>query len=766
MSQNRPPSTPDRAPGGPSRPSPLARAVVAVSRLSTRRPKVTIALWIVLIVACTAAGVLTGTRTLTDAENGVGASGRAAVQLDDAGLRAPATETVLVRTGDAATTARVARDLESRARRLPSVASVAGPSVAAQRTDGGRAVLVRATLRGDPDDAADHVAPLTSAVRDVAAAHPGARLSQVGAGTLQHEFDDVVATDMQRAELFSIPITLAVLIIAFGALVAASIPLLLGVTAVAGAMGALGVVSQIAPNGDTTGTMIVLIGLAVGVDYSLFYVRREREERRRGHGPDAALRAASASVGRAILVSGITVMVAMAGLLLTGIGAFTSMALGTMLVVLIALIGSLTVLPAVLALLGDRVDRGRLPFAGRRRARRDARIAAGHRVRPTAWERIAGVVTRRPGVSLVTAGAILLALAAPALGMKTGDAGLGSLPKDSQVAAAQRTIERAFPGAPDDAQLVVRGTALDRPTARRELAALGARGARVTEGRGPVTVRVAADGRTALVAVPMPDRGIEAGERTVRELRSEVAPTAERVAAGASALVAGDAASSMDSDDVIAAKLPLVIGFVLGLAFLLLLAAFRSARLAATVVGLNLLSIGAAYGVVTAVFQNTWAEDLLGFTSSGTVVPFFPLLSFVILFGLSMDYSVLVLERIREAREAGRSPRDAVAEGVAATGGSITSAAVVMVAVFAIFAALRLLEMKQMGVGLSAAVLIDATIVRAIALPAAVTLLGERGFGRRGGPDRPERVGSRRAPATWEHGRRSAAPATLDADVR
>ncbi|WP_245604246.1 MMPL family transporter [Patulibacter minatonensis] len=711
-------------------------------------------LWVLLVVGCTAAGVLTGTKTLTEAENGVGESGRAAVRLDDAGLRAPAVETILVRSASAAATADAARELQTRAARLGDVASVQGVGARGASTDGGRSVLVRATLRGDPEDAADHVGPLTDAVAAVAREHAGTRLLQSGAGTLQHEFDDVVASDMQKAEVYSIPITLAVLVVAFGALVAASVPLLLGVTAVAGAMGALGVVSQLAPSGDTTGTMVVLIGLAVGVDYSLFYVRREREERRRGHHADAALRAASASVGRAIVVSGITVMVAMAGLLLTGVAAFTSMALGTTLVVLIALLGSLTVLPAVLALLGDRVDKGRIPFAGRLRARREARIRAGRPVRRTVWQVVAGTVTRRPGVSLVTAGAVLLALAAPAIDMKTADPGLASLPKDSQVAAAQRTIDRAFPGAPDDAQLVVTGRGLDRPDARRGLEALGARGERVTDGRGPVTVRVSRDGRTALVAVPMPDRGIDAGRDTVRELRSQVAPTATRIGPGTEVLVAGDAASSLDFDHVITSKLPLVIGFVLGLAFVLLLAAFRSVRLAATVVLLNLLSVGAAYGVVTAVFQNTWAEDLLGFTSSGTVVPFFPLLAFVILFGLSMDYSVLVLERIREARDAGRSPRDAAAEGVAATAGSVTSAAAVMVAVFAIFAVLRLLEMKQMGVGLSAAVLIDATIVRAVALPAAVALLGERGFGRRRGDRLPRRIRPV-VPEAWDDGRRA-----------
>ncbi|HEY2635775.1 MAG TPA: MMPL family transporter, partial [Solirubrobacteraceae bacterium] len=258
------------------------------------------------------------------------------------------------------------------------------------------------------------------------------------------------------------------------------------------------------------------------------------------------------------------------------------------------------------------------------------------------------------------------------------------------------------------------------------LAALGRRAVKVTGGKGDISIRVAQDGRTAVVSVPMPDRGSAAGTRTVHGLRDRVAPTASRVAPGARALVAGDAAGNADFTHQLSKTTPIVIAFVLGLAFLLIVAAFRSPALAAAVMGLNLLSVGAAYGVLVAVFQHTWAEKALGFTSSGTITNWLPLFLFVILFGLSMDYTVLVLERIREARAAGRSAREAAAEGVAATAGTVTSAAIVMVAVFAVFATLRLLEFKQFGVGLAAAILIDATLVRGVALPAVVALLGER----------------------------------------
>jgi RND superfamily putative drug exporter len=247
----------------------------------------------------------------------------------------------------------------------------------------------------------------------------------------------------------------------------------------------------------------------------------------------------------------------------------------------------------------------------------------------------------------------------------------------------------------------------------------------VTGGRGSVTLETARDGRTAVVSVPMPDRGVAAAEDTVAALRDQVTPTASRVAPGARALLTGEGAGSADFTHRLASSTPLVIGLVLGLAFVLLVGAFRSPRLAAAVIALNLLSVGAAYGVLAAVFQHRWAEGLLGFTSTGTVADWLPLFAFVILFGLSMDYTILVLERVREARRAGRSAREAAAKGVAATGSTVTSAAIVMVAVFAIFATMQFADNKQLGVGLAVAILLDATIVRGIALPAAVALLGD-----------------------------------------
>ena len=382
-------------------------------------------------------------------------------------------------------------------------------------------MLVQVTLRGDPDDAKEHVAPIQRAVAGVERAHAGVTLQEAGGGTIEKAFDTLLQDDLKRAELISLPITLVILLLAFGAVVAASVPLLLGLTSVAAAMGAFGVISQFAPDGGTGGALVALIGLAVGVDYSLFYIRREREERRAGKGPHAALLATTATVGRAIVVSGMIVMVALAGLLFTGLAIFTSMALATIVVVLIAVIGSLTVLPATLALLGDRIDKGRLPFLGRRRARA---------ARPGVWARLARTVTRRPVVSLVTAVCLLGTLAIPALELKPANSFESALPADLPPVAAQRAIERAFPGAPNDAELVVTGRGLDR--ARPGLQALGERAQAVTGGRGSIGIDVARDGRTAVVSVPMPDRGVDAAEDTVAALRDRVTPDGRAGRAG------------------------------------------------------------------------------------------------------------------------------------------------------------------------------------------------------------------------------------------
>jgi RND superfamily putative drug exporter len=404
------------------------------------------------------------------------------------------------------------------------------------------------------------------------------------------------------------------------------------------------------------------------------------------------------------------------------------MALGAIIVVAIAVLGSLTVLPAVLSLLGDRIDKGRI--LGRRPKRRGPVDP-----RRTVWGRIATVVTSRPRTALAAALVALVALAVPVLSMHTAAEDSSALPAHTPAVVAAKAVQAAFPGAGDTETLVVSGHALGRPAARAQLAAIGAEGRTLTGGHGPVSVRLSRDGAVAGVGIPVPSGTHTQADHNVHLLRDALKPAVSRRLTGAHAQLAGDDAENVDFTGQLSAVTPVVIGFVLVLAFVLLVATFGSPWLAVSVMGLNLLSVGAAFGLMVLVFQHRWAQSLLGFTSNGAIINWLPLFAFVVLFGLSMDYTVLVLERAAEARRAGATAGEAAAEALGATGSTVSSAALVMVAVFAIFATLPLLDFKQMGIGLAAAIALDATLVRGVALPAALALLGDHGL--RAGRRRP-----------------------------
>ena len=492
--------------------------------------------------------------------------------------------------------------------------------------------------------------------------------------------------------------------------------------------------------------MVILVGLAVGIDYSLFYIRRERAERRAGATADAALDATAATVGRAVLVAGATVVIGLAGLLFTGLGTFTSLALGAIIVVAIAVVGSLTVLPATLALLGDRIDKGRIRVPRFLRRTRRARARRG-----SPWGRLATVVCNHPRSSLAGAVAVTAALAVPLLSMNLSADGVSALPPHAAARVAAQDVSRAFAGSDDTGQLVVTGHALGSPSAQARLAALGRRGRAVGGGSGQVAIAVDRAGTVARVSFPIPDGSLGQSTGNVQRLRAVLGPQTRRLLPGAHAQLSGDDASNVDVNNRLSTVTPLVIAFVLALAFVLLVATFGSSLLAVSVIALNLLSVGAAFGILVAIFQGRWAQSLLGFTSTGGIVDWLPLFAFVILFGLSMDYTVLVLERAAEARRDGASAREAARTALAQTGSTVSSAALVMVAVFSVFATLPVLDLKEMGVGLAAAVALDATLVRGIALPAMLTLLGDRGL-RPGRGRRRETASSRLATerADWD----------------
>jgi predicted RND superfamily exporter protein len=418
-----------------------------------------------------------------------------------------------------------------------------------------------------------------------------------------------------------------------------------------------------------------------------------------------------------VLISGLTVMTAMAGMFLTGDPVFESFAIATIAVVAIAMIGSLTVLPALLSRLGDRVDRGRVPLLGRlRREDGESRI----------WGAIVNGVLRRPLLSAVFAGGLLVALALPALQMQLVKPGPDTFPQSLPAVQTYERMQQAFPGSALPASVVVKAPDVNSQEMQSAIQRL--RQQAVASGRmhEPITVEVNDDGTVAEIVVPIDGKGTDSvSNASVAELRNEIVPATVGAVAGAEAGVTGAAAQWKDGTDEMKANLPIVVGFVLLLAFSLMLVSFRSPVIAVKAIVLNLLSVAAAYGVLVLVFQHGYGSGLLGFTPIGGIDPVVPLLLFVILFGLSMDYHVFLLSRIRESVQRGMTTDEAVSHGIKSTAGVVTSAAIVMVGVFAVFATLSMLMFKQFGVGLATAVLLDATIVRGVLLPASMKLLGD-----------------------------------------
>ena len=479
--------------------SPLHCLVVRLTRASARHRRAVLIGWVLFVVACVFAGGIVGTRSLTDAQSGNGSSARGLQTLLNAHLAEPASESVLVQGADPSAVIRAAYVLQTRLRALPSVTDLRGPADhPAYFAHGGRDALFELTLLGSPQSS---VLGVQRAVGAVAHSNPSVRLFEVGDGTIDRATNASTGSDFHRAELFAVPLTLVILVLVFGALVAACAPLLLGLTSVAAAVGAVGALSHLVPTSPTTSSAVLLIGLAVGVDYSLFYMRREREERRAGRAPLAALEATSGTVGHAVVVSGMSVIVAIAGLLLTGSPVFTSIALGTMLVVAISVIGSVTALPAVLAILGDRIDRGRV-----RRRRGHAAGRAGK-----AWRAVANAVVARPRIALAVVVIPLAPLAFAVLQLHTSEAIDVDVPPGSPVLSAQREIDRAFPGGSLTAQIVLSGDHMNlaTPSARARLEALGEQAIRETGAAGAPGLRISSNTHVAEIDVPLPGSGTD-----------------------------------------------------------------------------------------------------------------------------------------------------------------------------------------------------------------------------------------------------------------
>jgi uncharacterized membrane protein YdfJ with MMPL/SSD domain len=701
-----------------SRAGKQANLAARMGRWSASHWKTAMFGWLGLVLVAFAVGNAVGTKTVDPYTAGPGESGRMDRILND-GFKQPAGEKVVVqsgtlRAGDPAFDAAVS-DVVVRVSKVAVVQNLHKGPVSKD----GHTALVNFDVRGDKNTAGDKVGAVLDRVDAAQRAHPSFFIGEFGDASAQKAVDQASANDLKSAGVFSIPLTLIILVIAFGALVAAGIPVLLALTAVFATFGLMALPSHVLPMAQEVNATVLLIGLAVGVDYSMFYLRREREERAAGRSERAALEAAAATSGRSVLISGLTVLVAMAGLFLTGDATFASFGVACMLVVAVAVLGSLTVLPALLSKLGDRVDRLRVPHIGRRHGPSgDGRV----------WGAIVDRVLRRPVLSIVLSGGLLVALAAPAFGLRMVQPGPDTFPQSLDVIKAYNRMQQAFPGTPLPANVVVKTQNVNAPAVRKAIRELEIKALATGKAGEPITVETNPDATVANITVPIKGKGTDAAQASLATLRNKVVPETVGALPNTQAGVTGLTAEWRDSQEELKAKLPIVVGFVLLFAFVLLLVAFRSIVIPIKAIVLNLLSVGAAYGVLVLIFQDGFGRGLLGFSDTSGVTPVIPMLLFVILFGLSMDYHVFIVSRIREVFQGGADMDEAISAGIKSTAGVVTSAAVVMFAVFSVFATLSLLMFKQFGVGLAVAILIDATIVRGVLLPATMKLLGERNW--------------------------------------
>ena len=675
--------------------------------------------WLALLFIAYAVSGVVGTKNVDPNAAGPGESGRMN-RILDAGFKQPAGESVLIQSGSAragspAFAAAIA-DVTVRVSKLAAVTNVHRGAISKD----GRSALVQFDIRGDKSKAESKIAPVLKAVDGAQQAHPAFFIGEFGDASSVKALDDTFASDFKKAGVYSIPLTLLVLVIAFGSLVAAGIPLLLALTAVFTTFGLLALPSHLLALDPAASEMVLLIGLAVGVDYSMFYLRRAREERAAGRTERAAIEAAAATSGRSVLISGFTVMAAMAALFLTGDATFMSFGYATMMVVAVAMLGSLTVLPALLSRLGDNVERVHVPFVGRgRRGDGESRV----------WDGIVDRVLRRPLASALISGGVLVALALPASQLRMATPGPDTFPKSLTVVQTYNRMQHAFPGTALPANVVVKAPNVNAPAVRAAIAQLERKALATGRVERPITIVTNHDATVANITLPIVGNGIDsASKKSLAVLRDSVVPQTVGALDDAQAGVTGVTAGWKDQQDQMTSTLPLVVAFVLVFAFVLMLVAFRSIVVALKAIVLNLLSVAAAYGVLVLVFQHGYGKGLLGFSSTAGVAPIVPMLLFVILFGLSMDYHVFIVSRIRETFDRGASMDEAISHGIKSTAGVVTSAAIVMVAVFSIFATLSLLLFKQCGVGLAVAILLDATIVRGVLLPATMKLLGERNW--------------------------------------
>ena len=677
-----------------------------IARASAARPWLTISIWgVALAASIVASGGLGDAltqedRVLTTTESET--ADTAVNQLREGQPTTPDVEVIVVTSetasyGDEAFDTAIAQAIEA-AQGVHGIASVEAPREAVSAD--GHSALVTATLS---HDAPEEIG--ATFIEELSAAQPaGFAFLPFGDQSADAVFNGLAEDTLMRGEMIGIGVALIILVIVFGALVAAGIPLLVALVSITTAVGATAIVGSQFELSFFIVNMITMMGLALGIDYSLVMVQRFREELHNGRSPRDAVAIAGNTANRAVLFSGITVVLSLMGLLLVPSTIMRSLGAGAIIVAIMSVITALTLLPAVLGLLGHRVNKGRIPTAH-----------PGNE--PRTWLAIARAVTRKPGWAIAGGLAILIALALPMASMRLTFPGTDSLPADNEFRMAVDTLVEDFGYGRTDTVVVVPGAA-----AQSEVVTGLADMIEASDAFTSTQVEWL-DGGAIVVTKDVYDGADERAEAALSTLRSEWVPDAV-AGSDLTAYVGGDQAGAVDFTDVIEDATPWVVLFILGTSFVLLLIAFRSVVIAGTAIVLNVLSAAAAFGLMVAVFQWGWGAELLGMPQVDGIAPWLPLFLFAVLFGLSMDYHVFLLSRIKERHDAGDDTRTAVVFGLSRTGSLITGAALIMVAVFSGFALGDLAEFNQMGLGLAAAVIIDATIVRTLLVPAIMTALG------------------------------------------
>ncbi|TQJ53113.1 MMPL family transporter [Streptomyces sp. SLBN-115] len=720
---------------------------VRMARSSARHPWRAIVGWLVFVALCLAVGSAVGMNSARTADYRVGEAGRAEAMAAEGRLERRSAEQVLIsaRSGTLGTEAARAavRDLTARMERRPEVAEVAAPV----RSADGRILMVEVTLRGEERDAKDKVDALTAQTTAVQRAHPELLLQETGSPSISKGVDEQRGDDLALSEKITLPVTLLTLLAVFGSLTMAAVPLLLALSSIAAAVGLSMVASHVSPDTGVGTNVILMIGLAVGVDYTLFHLKREREERARSGGllsSQALVELAAATSGRAVMVSGLAVVASTTTLYLASDVIFSSLATGTVVVVLVAMASSLTALPALLTVLGKRAERraARRAERGRpvRRLRGGSGGSGGSGERGESggrvWTALLRPAARHPLATLGVSVLALLALVVPLAGLHITEMSRDTHSREIPAMRVYDRLNEAFPQHRVTHQVVVRADAARAAEVAEALDAVTRLADADPLFTGTPRLRTSADHRVSTLELRVPYLGdSDQAYDSLDHLRHDYLPATVGRIAGAEYGVSGDVARYTDYPAHQNGKLPLVLGALLLVTFLMTLYAFRSVVLGLIGVVLNLLSAAAALGLLVLVFQHTWAEGLLDFRSTGSIGSRVPLFLFVILFGLSMDYQVFVVSRIREAVLAGAPSRQAVLDGVRRSASVVTSAAVVMTTVFVSFVFLHIIEMKQIGFVLAAAVLLDAFVVRILILPSAMLLLGERSWW----PARPDR---------------------------